>query len=487
LNTNKGVSMQKIAQRMGTWQTIREHTNLGGLAKENVFDPEFKEIMDKLRDDTDDPIRAIVSGNKIGKASPPDNHSLKDLLKLAKSNFNRREYMKCIADLGRFHKRMNDVIKIINSFQYNLDKVHHRFLFDRVTPGSTDYDPEYAEYIKNLKEQFSAPRTANYFESSFIKEAGILDFFKNIGTERGRALSAWEKRYPARIKELKTAIKTLLDRSDSLLTKTLSTLKQMASYRASRQVDDYINSASRIAIEYKPYDALFKSVYEKHIKKFVESPEFSGTTGTTGTTGTAEPTVTTESTDSSTRVEAPEEQQPKAEPSESFSQQLIGLMQPSLSPAPESTSPGDLAATPPATSPQPINPPDKPKGRVRKPSATPASTGAELAQRALRQVSPPPPVPAGTSVAPAPQPAAQNPAIKIDPNLPKEEQERLQKLLDRQNPKKGNQEFFESLQVLSNEHPIVLAKFILKYAKAIEKSDPITYDNLINIIKSIQV
>lgn len=483
--------MQKIAQRMGTWQTIREHTNLGGLAKENVFDPEFKEIMDKLRDDTDDPIRAIVSGNKIGKASPPDNHSLKDLLKLARSNFNRREYMKCIADLGRFHKRMNDVIKIINSFQYNLDKVHHRFLFDRVTPGSTDYDPEYAEYIKNLKEQFSAPRTANYFESSFIKEAGILDFFKNIGTERGRALSAWEKRYPARIKELKTAVKTLLDRSDSLLTKTLSTLKQMASYRASRQVDDYINSASRIAIEYKPYDALFKSVYEKHIKKFVESPEFSGTTGT------VEPTVTTESTDSSTKVEAPEEQQPKAEPSENFSQQLIGLMPPSLSPAPESTSTslGDLAASPPAasppaTSPQPVNPPDKPKGRVRKPSATPAGTGAgaELAQRALRQVSPPPPVPAGTSVAPAPQPATQNPVIKIDPNLSPERQKELQEMLARQSkPAKGHKEFFESLQVLSNEQPAVLAKFILKYAKAIEKSDPITYDNLINIIKSIQV
>ena len=46
--------------------------------------------------------------------------------------------------------------------------------------------------------------------------------------------------------------------------------------------------------------------------------------------------------------------------------------------------------------------------------------------------------------------------------------------------------FIESLESLANEHPIVLANYILKYAKSIEKTDSESYDKLIDIVKSIK-
>jgi hypothetical protein len=46
--------------------------------------------------------------------------------------------------------------------------------------------------------------------------------------------------------------------------------------------------------------------------------------------------------------------------------------------------------------------------------------------------------------------------------------------------------FIESLQSLSGESPEMLAKYILKYAKMIENTNPNVSKNLINIVKSIR-
>jgi hypothetical protein len=49
-----------------------------------------------------------------------------------------------------------------------------------------------------------------------------------------------------------------------------------------------------------------------------------------------------------------------------------------------------------------------------------------------------------------------------------------------------HRKFFESLQTLSNESPIILAGYIAKYAKAIEKTDPVVALKLFNVVKSIR-
>src|SRR6185436_11240322 len=188
--------MQKTAQKRSLLNKLREMTNVSGIAAEKFFNPEFEDVMNRLRDETDDPVRAIVTGQQIGEAEAPgDGLSLKSLLSSAKSNLNRREYMKSVADLGRFHKKMHDVVKILSGFRATLDSVHEKFLFK-------DLDDESKEHLHDLHNRF-APKAASRNQEYFLKQANILDFFANIGTERGRALSAWEKRYPKQVAQLK--------------------------------------------------------------------------------------------------------------------------------------------------------------------------------------------------------------------------------------------------------------------------------------------
>jgi hypothetical protein len=242
----QGISMDKNAQGRGLFNKIREMANVPGAVAEGFFKPELDRIMNDLRK-ADDNIRSILSGQKIGKADLEvvPGKSAKDLLKSARSNFNRREYMAGVADLGQFHKRMFDVTQYINKLDLSINQIHHRFLFQNL-------NEKQKENIQGLREHMSKASETN--EEYFIKEAGIMDFFYNIGTRRGLSLGAWEKRYPKVVKDLREGGKRLLDHADNIWQNTLSLLKVMATARAIRKVDDYMEAAKRINNEYAKFD-----------------------------------------------------------------------------------------------------------------------------------------------------------------------------------------------------------------------------------------
>lgn len=262
--------MQKTAQKRSILNKIREMANIPGASVEGFFEPEMKRVMNSLRE-ADDNIRTILSGQKIGKATidpPDDTKSLKDILKSARSNFNRREYMAGVADLGRFHKRMYDVSKFIEKLRLNVDQIHHNFLFQ-------DLSEQDKERIKKLREHMSSAASVQL--EYFIKEAGIMDFFYNIGTQRGRALATWEKKYPKVAKDIRDGGLKLLDQADNTLTNTLFLLKEMATARAVRKVDDYMESAHKIQSEYGKFDggergfkAYYNNIVQPWIQKFDE-------------------------------------------------------------------------------------------------------------------------------------------------------------------------------------------------------------------------
>lgn len=255
--------MQKTAQRRGILNKLREKTNLGGMAAENIFSPEFRELMDRLRDETDDPVRAILSGTQIGNASPPsDAISLKDLMKDTKSAINRREYMKAVANLGRFHKKLFEATKILSGFKSNVDSIHEKFLLEGL-------DDDSKQHLHDLKGRIGA-KAASTDQKYFIKEANIMDFFSNIGTERGRALAAWEKTYPKQVGKLKGDTIGMLRRSESVMANVLSILKDMATARATRNVDKYLLGADKIVKLYNIYDMAFKEYYNANVKGFLE-------------------------------------------------------------------------------------------------------------------------------------------------------------------------------------------------------------------------
>jgi hypothetical protein len=481
IGMNKGIIMQKTAQEMGRWNKFREKTNISGLATENWFDPEFKEIMDNLRNKTDDPIRTIISGKSIGKY-PTDGVSCKELLKSARSYFNRREYMKTVADLGRFHKKLQDVVEILKKFNVNIDKVHGRFLFDEVTPGGKGYNPEYAKYLHDIKTRFSEPKKAD-MQHTFVKEAGIIDFFKNIGSKRGLALAAWEKRYPGKVKELKKSTTYLLDQSDNLLKQTLYYLKSMATARANRQVDEYKQAGDKITEYYNIYDGIFKKYYNDHLKTLMDAQEF------------VEKVVPVENATElgSTDIGKPDGK-PTGTPSKdkpAYTSSTIDVMTPS--PELSSVTPGVVVPSGGSQemalfqTPFPSGFVGAPRGLVRPTTQQPTTT-APVVQTTTAPVVPED-APFNAAMTPI-----QRAQLEENKRAKEEAEKKAKESANAQNRpthppgrKGGHSKFIESLESLSGEHPIILAKVILKYANSIEKSDPLFYNQLINIAKSIKV
>lgn len=262
--------MQKTGQKRSILNKLREMTNVSGIAAEKFFNPEFKKVMQSLRK-SDDTIRSIVSGSIISSKDPDeaveydilkgDPTSLKDLLKSAKSSINRREYMGAAADLGRFHKKMYDIVQFISQLNLDVDKVHHEFLFKDLTP-------EQKENLQSLKGRFAA--TQNEY---FIKEASIMDFFMNIGTKRGRALAAWEKRYPKIVGKIKSETAAVYQKSEAMLQVVFAILKEMAAARSVRNIDNYMDAAKKIVKSFTSYDSGkggFKSYYNDTIKPFLD-------------------------------------------------------------------------------------------------------------------------------------------------------------------------------------------------------------------------
>src|SRR5271157_5003839 len=121
--------MDKTAQKRSIRNQLREKINMPGAYLEGFFKPELDRVMVALKE-LDDHIRAELSGKPIGSTSPQNNKSAKDILKSAKQNFNRREYMSGVADLGMFHKIMFDVTEDIKKFFVDVNKIHHKFLFE---------------------------------------------------------------------------------------------------------------------------------------------------------------------------------------------------------------------------------------------------------------------------------------------------------------------------------------------------------------------
>ncbi len=135
--------------------------------------------------------------------------------------------------------------------------IHSKFLFEGV-----DEDK-----IKELREYMGA--SADY---QLVKEAGLMDFFHNTFSTRGRSLAAWEKKYPKETKAIRDGGPRLVETAFTLLATTISALKEMATARAVRRPDDYINAAAKIKSEYAKFDSGpkgFRAYYKDAIAPFL--------------------------------------------------------------------------------------------------------------------------------------------------------------------------------------------------------------------------
>lgn len=405
--------MDKFAQDRSILNKLREKLNVPGAMVEGFFKPELDRIMNDLRL-ADDNIRTILTGQKIGKADTEftAGKSVKELLKSARSNFNRREYMAGVAELGEFHKRLFDVTRYTSKLDMSVNRIHHNFLFQNL-------DDKQKENMQGLKNYMSKASEVS-IEEYFIKEASIMDFFYNIGTKRGRALAIWEKKYPNVVKDLRDGGIRLLDMADSILADLLSLLKDMATARATRKVDDYMAATKKIEKEYAKFDGGdkgFRAYYTNVILPYFKRQEqFEA--------------------EESAKTGPQQANQSAQEPTQDVAEENIPIPLVNQTSAPTQHPPA--AAT--------FSPEEEPTD----PNMTV------------------PPVPA-----PAPTP-------EVTP---------LQEQLPHRGPlpiPTAHQKFYQSLETLSNEHPLILAKYISKYATLIQSSDPQTAIELFNVVRKIK-
>jgi hypothetical protein len=411
--------MQKTAQKRSLLNQLREKANIPGAMIEGFFKPELDRIMNDLRM-KDDNIRTILTGQKIGKAEVnfTPGASIKELVKSARRNFNRREYMAGVADLGQFHKRMFEVKKYIKELELSVARIHHNFLFQHLTPKQR-------EHIEGLESHMSAvpEATADLQIDNFIKRAGLVDFLHNIVDKRGRALAIWEKKYPNVAKDLREGGNRLIDAADSILADTLSLLREMATYRATRSVDNYLESAKKIVKCFDRFDAGdrgFRSFYEKTVKPYlITQKQIEKEQGSSTPEQAPAPTATVPDPGAmgAQPVASPAEETPVTERSGP----------PSMQEDPEAFLVNQKPATPPANVPAQLGPtPDK------------------LAP-----------------VAPAPNPQLPLPGI-------------------------AHSKFMESLESMSGEDPRILASYIAKYARSVQSSDPETALKLFEVARKIK-
>jgi hypothetical protein len=458
--------MQKTAQKRSILNKLREMTNVSGQAAEKFFNPQFKAVMESLRA-KDDQIRSLVAGAPIGDGDPgSDPVALKDLLKSAKSNLNRREYMVAVAELGRFHKRFSDINRELDKLKFDIDAVHHQFLFG--TEDEPILNDEQKKHLHDLKSRFARTQ-----RMELIKEAGIMDFFYNIGTRRGRALSAWEKRYPKETARLKKDTTTMLVKSEAALSQILSTLKEMASARSVRNPEQYTKFAEKITKSYQSYDGSFKEYYNTNIKGWLDKVELVAPT---------EPISEKESDEIATQ-KIPVGDVPSTEKDNFKIPMLFGPDKStevsrvpsqvdtdieSMPPTMDAPSSKELpyAATMPSPGMQVNTPRIPPAASVPTiPSPPPAMSGPMSTQ----------PSSAAPSTIPSPPPAMSEPGQLKSDQLAKEFGWNT-----------AHTKFLSSLESLSNESPFLLASYIAKYARSIQSYDTATAIKLLKIAKNIR-
>jgi len=252
--------MEKTAQKRSLLNKLRENVDIGGIAAEKVpfLNPGFQEVMEKLRQ-ADDQARSIALGEAVGDNGimPEDPVSLKDLLKESESALNRREYMKAAAFLSRFHNKVIDIVGTFKTFELDLSAIHEKFLLEGI-------DDDIKEQV--LKHRKRLASTNN----KLIKIAGVGDFLHNIFDERGRALAAWEKRYPEKAKSLKNSTANILKLSKSVFEKLLKYFDEMAKARSKRMIEAYEKYTNEFKKLTHSYDISFRKYYNDNVKDWAD-------------------------------------------------------------------------------------------------------------------------------------------------------------------------------------------------------------------------
>lgn len=479
--------MDKIAQERSRLNKLREKLNLRGLALESApfASPEFKQLMDDLRI-TDDRARAIALGQPVGEAAAPeDGLSLKTLLAKAQKNFNRREYMSSLADLGLFHEKLHEISKSLKLFHVSIDAIHEKFLIEGL-------DDETKESLRKLKKRMASK------EEELIKEAGILDFLAKIYQNRSSALKSWEARYPNQVKKIKTSLSSLIQKAKSVFNNLISRFKEMGTARATRKVDSFDEAIKKVIKLYDEYNAKFVEVYagvksfmdkiEEKQEEIAESISEPSAKNAPISQVTNIPSTKRYPIEEPKVPSLPSEEDPLADLHISYEKPKSELQFEQGIPVAKPLSPAEIAQFSAQRS-------QKAQTLVPQFMTTfkPIKNDQEfLSQKPKSNVPPPTLIPELmekekiSSEPELPSTEKDNPATKQYNQMINSDRQKEQNTIRTGKVPIAHNEFIETLESMGSESPIILKSYIAKYAKSIKNSDVEIYNKLVNIYNAIK-
>jgi hypothetical protein len=249
-----------------------------------------------------------------------------------------------------------------------------------------------------------------------------------------------------------------LNKSESFLSLILSSLKEMSSARANRHVDNYMKEAGRISKAYNPYHQSFKEFYKKHVENFLNKIELTPTEQVENKqiiNQKSPMVVDVEQLDPATNKRP----DVSAVPITQDEKLPITQDDESIATSPNTPAPGVVSNS------LPFQP--------TMPSANEVDKKVTLPNMSA------PKVPDISDTNPAPPPVHLS-----EPPEGEFKSDQIAKELF--GPKAAHQKFYRSLESMQGEDPIILAKFISKYAKSIQKTDLATAVQLFKIAKNIK-
>lgn len=466
--------MDKTAQKRHS-VGLREKVDIFGRGAE-ALSPTFAALMQKLRD-TDDKIRDSLLDDDV---------RLKDLLKSAKKKFNLREYMQAVADLSTFHEKLENVVDILRVLEFDVDTAHHEFI-------GNDLPEDTLEKLRRTQERIKAKKTKKAAVKVWIqKQAGILDLWGLLNTDREKGLRGWEKRYPTKMRQLKSQTASLINKSESLFSTLLVSLKEMSSARGARNLDRYLKAAKKITDTFNNYNTQYEKYYEENIDNFLSKVLEKEKAAAALKAEKGEPSeeakkVKTEETGLGEKEVAPtakettEEVDPRSYvPPSSYRQPTPGSERP-VSEVVEKVPATDVDSKPPTHVPSTQT--SAPQAQTSGPP-TDKDIDPSEPYRMLEKGLPANPVPAEFAKTLAPNaPGSTMRSRQMPTPIPTTIPEHPK--VNSPGGKGSLNSFIYMLESLSNESPEMMALEINKFAKSIQKNNPQTSRKLLAIVEEI--
>lgn len=463
--------MDKTAQKRHS-VGLREKVDIFGRGAE-ALSPTFAALMEKLRT-TDDKIRDVLLDDDV---------KLKDLLKSAKKKFNLREYMQAVADLSTFHEKLESVVDILKVLEFDVDAAHHEFI-------GNDLPEETLEKLRRTQERIKAKKTKKAAVKVWIKkQAGILDLWGLLNTDREKGLRGWEKRYPTKMRQLKSQTASLINKSESLFGTLLTSLKEMSSARGARNLDRYLKAAKKITDTFNGYNNQYEKYYEENIDNFLskvlekekaiselkkekEAPAEEVKKVKTEETGIGEKEVAKPSDEVDPRSHVPASSQRQPTPASEYGDKPASEV-PATEKDKELWWQGNETPAPAAHEVPPVKP--LPRLELQMQSGPPSNPAQKTPEELYKQIEQRHVIPQ------APIPVELRPTMPSVGNEPKPETPKV----NSPGGKNSLNNFIYMLESLSNESPAMMALEINKFAKSIQKTNPQTSRKLLAIVEEI--